>query len=98
MRELRFVNRLLPNRAVRQPVIGLLEHIEYERTFTEANIAIAHFGRTVAPAAIAAKGATNEARISTWVNFAHRHIAAPHGKVVVHQEIRSRRIADLRQA
>src|SRR5712691_7792526 len=56
--------RLLPDRAIRQPLRRLLHEVKDHRAFAEANILVADFRRSPAPRLPAPIRATNESRVS----------------------------------
>src|SRR5262249_25964556 len=68
-----------------------------KRSFAEADTFIANVPWPIAPATPAAEGAANETGIIAPVGVRNRGSAPPDRKMVVDQEIRRRRIADLCQ-
>src|SRR6266404_165656 len=81
------VDRLLTNRAIRQPLRRLLHKVKDHRAFAEANIFVADFRRPPAPRFPASIRAANEAGVSARVHPLHGHVVPPYSDVVVHQEI-----------
>src|SRR5258708_20720293 len=92
------VHRLLADRAIRQPIVRLLHEVENHRAFAEANILVADFRRSPAPRFPASKRAADQPRVSARVNALHADFMSPNGTVIIHQEIRSLRVADLPQS
>src|SRR6266852_8234154 len=90
--------RLLTRRAIRQPLRRLLHEVKDDRAFTEANIFVADFRRPPAPRFPAPIRAANEAGVSARVHTLHGHVVPPYSDVIVHEEIRSLRVADLPQS
>src|SRR2546427_8951079 len=92
------MHRLLPDRAICQPFRRLLHEVKNHRAFTEANVFVTDFGRSPAPRFPASIRATNEPRVSPRVDALHRDVMPPNRYVIIHQEIRSLRVAHLPQS
>src|SRR5260370_12303730 len=92
------MHRVLPDRAICQPFRRLLHEGKNHRAFTEANVFVTDFERSPAPRFPASIRATNEPRVSAGVDALHRDVMPPYCYVIVHQEIRSFRVAHLPQS
>src|SRR5258708_34524405 len=92
------VLRFMADRAIRQPFVRLLHEVENHRAFAEANILVADFRRSPAPRFPTSIRPADKSRVSARVNALHGDVVPPNGNVIVHQEIRSLRVADLPQS
>src|SRR5438132_14405053 len=92
------VHRLLADCAIHQPLVRLLHEVENDGAFAETNIFIADTRRSPAPRFPASKRAANEPRVPAQVDAFYRDVVPPHGDVIIHQEIRNLRVADLSQS
>src|SRR5258708_69970 len=92
------VHGLLPNRAIHQPFRRLPHEVKNNRAFAEADIFIVDLRRSPAPRFPASIRPANESRASAGVDALHRHVMPPYCYVIVHQEIRSLRVAHLPQS
>lgn len=88
---------LLAHRAIDEVLGRLLDEIEDNGSFAETDVFIPDCRRPPAPAIPAAVRAADHTRI-TAIGNRNREVAARHGKVVIHQEIGRRGIADLIEA
>src|SRR6267378_6719428 len=90
--------RLPTGRAIRQPLRRLLHEVKDDRAFAEANIFVADYRRPPAPRFPASIRAANKTGVSAQVHTLHGHVVPPYSDVIVHEEIRSLRVADLPQS
>src|SRR5580700_1200422 len=86
-----------PDGAIRASSGILFYEVKNKRAFAEMHIFIVHFWGSPAPRVPAAEGATDQPRIAAR-RVADKSVMAAHREMIVHQEIRSGKIAHLLEA
>src|SRR6266481_1977577 len=92
------IDRLLADRAVRQPPRRLLHEVKHNGPSAVPDIFVANDRRTPAPRFPASVRSANDSRIGTRVDALQGNVMLAHRQVVFHEKIRIAGVAHLPQS